>query len=159
MADPKTRRTHTQAELRKLNPMQRARVLAYEQPGKEVAASVLLAKGRLREHATKSAQEAPPPRTRDPEQEKQTKVVGHLKAAEARNRIRLMRFRFQCMRAQELANMISCQPAARDAIRLEVFLSSRPEATSSQVSLGRFQRERVEDLVADDGGLLTNRIP
>ncbi|KAM8945759.1 protein LKAAEAR1 [Pelodytes ibericus] len=153
----KTQKSLSQAELRKLNPIQRARYLAYEQPRKEVAASVLQTQSRVKEHALRSLQEMPQ-RVLDPEQEKQTKVIGQLKAAEARNRIRLMRFRFQCMRAQELTNLISSQPTARDAIRLEVFLPPRPQSGSLHVSLDRFQMERVENLLADDRGLLTNRI-
>uniref|UniRef100_A0A8C5WGL8 LKAAEAR motif containing 1 n=1 Tax=Leptobrachium leishanense TaxID=445787 RepID=A0A8C5WGL8_9ANUR len=147
----------SQADLRKMNPVQRARCLAYDQPGKEVAASLVLTNGRIREHILKSFQEMPQT-SRDPEQDKQTKVVGQLKAAEARNRIRLMRFRFQCMRAQELNNLISCQPTARDAIRLEVFLPPRPKTMGPRVLLDRFQRERVEDLLADDRQLQINRI-
>ncbi|CAI9582556.1 unnamed protein product, partial [Staurois parvus] len=73
------------------------------------------------------------------EQERQAKVVGQLKAAEARNRIRLMRFRFQCMRAQELNNLISCQPTARDAIRLEVFLPPRTQTQTLVTRYGEFR--------------------
>ncbi|CAH2303253.1 Hypothetical predicted protein [Pelobates cultripes] len=148
--------TISQAELRKMNPVQRARCLAYEQPKKEVATSLVLTNSRIREHTLKCLQETPQT-MRDPEQEKQAKVVGQLKAAEARNRIRLMRFRFQCMRAQELNNLISCQPTARDAIRLEALLPRRPITVSPQVSLDRFQ-ERVEILLEDDRELLISRI-
>ncbi|KAM5135559.1 protein LKAAEAR1 [Mantella aurantiaca] len=142
--------------LGKMDPMQRARCLAYEQPSKSVAASIAVTQTRLREHALKSEIRKQVP---DLEQERQVKVVGQLKAAEARNRTRLMRFRFQCVRAQELNNLISCQPNALDAIRLEVFLPPRTQTADTHDSLRRFQRERVENLLKDDQGLLTNRIP
>ncbi|XP_068117981.1 protein LKAAEAR1 isoform X2 [Hyperolius riggenbachi] len=142
----------------KMDAMQRARHLAYEPPSKSVAASIAATQTRLREHVLKSVGQTLQ-QAADPEQEKQAKVVGQLKAAEARNRIRLMRFRFQCMRAQELNNLISCQPTARDAIRLEVFLPPRPHKEGSQDRLRGLERERVESLLMDDKGLLTNRIP
>ncbi|KAM4608037.1 protein LKAAEAR1 isoform 2-T4 [Discoglossus pictus] len=152
------RKAVAQEELKKMAPMQRARYLAYEPPSKEVEAKVLLTQNRLKEHAQKSL---PDPSWEKPssEQEKQAKVVGQLKAAEARSRIRLMRFRFQCMRAQELSHLISCQPTARDAIRLEVFVPPRPDTQRHRDSLDRFQRERIEGLLEDNLGLLTNRIP
>ncbi|XP_053566037.1 protein LKAAEAR1 [Bombina bombina] len=147
-----------QGDMKKMVSVQKARYLAYEQPSKEVEASLHLTQTRLKEHALKSYSE-PSRKTQDPEQEKQAKVIGQLKAAEARSRIRLMRFRFQCMRAQELKHLIACQPTARDAIRLEVFLPSRPDTGIYKDSLDRVQRERVEELLEDGFGLLTNRIP
>ncbi|XP_075702680.1 protein LKAAEAR1 [Rhinoderma darwinii] len=144
-------------DIKKMDPMQRARHMAYEQPSKSISASLLMTQNRLKEHALKSVPETQQ-RVLDAEQEKQMKVVGQLKAAEARNRIRLMRIRFQCMRAQELNNLISRQPTARDAIRLEVFLPPRPHADKFRDPLRRLQRERVERLLEDDGGLMTNRI-
>ncbi|CAN2391724.1 Family of unknown function with LKAAEAR motif [Pristimantis euphronides] len=110
-----------QGDRKKMDPKQRARHMAYEQPSKSIAASLLVTQNRLKEHALKSVPE-PPKRVLDPEEERQRKVVGQLKAAEARNRIRLRRLRYQYMRAEEVKHLISCQPTARDAIRLEIFL-------------------------------------
>ncbi|XP_056405356.1 protein LKAAEAR1 [Hyla sarda] len=145
-------------EIKKMDPIQRARHMAYEQPSKSIAASLAVTQTRLKEHALKSIS-ASKQRVLDPQQEMQNKVVGQLKAAEAHNRIRLMRIRFQHMRAQELNNLISCQPTARDAIRLEVFLPPRPHTDKSCDPLRWQQRERVESLLEDDRGLMTNRIP
>ncbi|XP_018415123.1 PREDICTED: protein LKAAEAR1 [Nanorana parkeri] len=142
----------------KMDPMQRARHLAYVQPSKSVAASIAVTQNRLKEHALRSQSETQK-RIPDLDQERQAKVVGQLKAAEARNRIRLMRFRFQYMRAQELNNLISLQPTALDAIRLEVFLPPRARAVDTCDTLQRFQREHIENLLKDERGLLTNRIP
>ncbi|XP_072270480.1 protein LKAAEAR1 [Pyxicephalus adspersus] len=142
----------------KMDPMQRARYLAYEQPSKSVAASIAITQNRLREHAVKSVSETRK-QILDLEQKRQAKVVGQMKAAEARNRVRLMRFRFQFMRTQELNNLISCQPTALDAIRLEALLPTRASAADTCDPLRRFQREHVENLLKDDRGLLTNRIP
>ncbi|KAG8542866.1 hypothetical protein GDO81_025959 [Engystomops pustulosus] len=144
-------------DIKKMDPLQRARHMAYEQPSKPIATSLLMTQNRLREHALKSVQE-PKKQMPDPEQEKQMKVVGQLKAAEAHNRLRLMRLRFQFMRAQEIKYLISCQPTAREAIRLEVFLPPKSHAVKSHDSLRPLQRERVEQLLEDDRGLATNRI-
>ncbi|KAM9296524.1 regulator of G-protein signaling 19 [Gastrophryne carolinensis] len=81
----------------KMVPVQRARLLAYEQPSKSVAASLATTQNRLREHALRSQSETQKP-IPDPDQERQAKVVGQLKAAEARDRVRLMRLRFQHVR-------------------------------------------------------------
>ncbi|XP_069809044.1 protein LKAAEAR1 [Dendropsophus ebraccatus] len=145
-------------ELKKMDPVQRARHMAYEQPSKSIAASLQETQNRLKEHALRSGP-APQKRALDLEQERQKKVVGQLKAAEARNRVRLMRIRFQRMRAQELNNLIAYQPTARDAIRLEVFMPPRSHSDKPRDPLRRLQRERVESLLEDDQGLMTNRIP
>ncbi|XP_073436962.1 protein LKAAEAR1 [Dendrobates tinctorius] len=145
-------------DIKKMDPMQKARYMAYEQPSKAIAASLLMTQNRLKEHALKTVP-GQKQRVLDPEQERQKKVVGQLKAAEARNRIRLLRIRFQCSRAQELNNLISCQPTAREAIRLEVFLPPWPHADKTCDPLRRLERERVESLLEDDEGLMTSRIP
>ncbi|XP_075071409.1 protein LKAAEAR1 [Mixophyes fleayi] len=147
-----------QGEVRKNDPMQRARYLAYENPSKSVAESILITQNRLKEHALKTLPEHHR-QIPDLEQDRQTKVVGQLKAAEARNRIRLMRIRFQYMKTYEFNNLISCQPTARDAIRLEVFMPPRSHKENPKDPLHRIQRDRVENLLEDDRGLLTNRIP
>ncbi|XP_077109075.1 protein LKAAEAR1 [Ranitomeya variabilis] len=145
-------------DIKKMDPMQKARYMAYEQPSKAIAASLVMTQNRLKEHALKTVS-GPKQQVLDPEQERQKKVVGQLKAAEARNRIRLLRIRFQFNRAQEINNLISCQLTARDAIRLEVFLPPRPHADKTCDPLRRLERERVESLLEDDEGLMTSRIP
>ncbi|OCT62520.1 protein LKAAEAR1 [Xenopus laevis] len=153
----KNSKTITQTELKKMPPVQRARLLAYEQPSKDVATSLLLTQSRLKEFAQKSVQDLPQMML-DPKEERKMKVIGQLKAAEAQNRIRLTRFRFQCLRAQELNHLIAYQPTARDAIRLEVFLPSLPVTELPPDPLDRVQREQVERLLEDNIGFLTNRI-
>ncbi|KAE8574366.1 hypothetical protein XENTR_v10003395 [Xenopus tropicalis] len=154
---PKNPKTVTRTELKKMPPVQRARLLAYEQPSKDMAASLQITQSRLKEFAQKSVGDVPQ-MVPDPEEERKMKVIGQLKAAEARSRIRLTRLRFQCMRAQELNHLIACQPTARDAIRLEVFLPTRPATELSPDPLDRIQRAQVERLLEDDVGYLTNRI-
>lgn len=44
------------------------------------------------------------------------------RAAEARNRIRIMRLRYQATKAQEISHLISCQPSALKAVRLQALL-------------------------------------
>ncbi|XP_066442959.1 protein LKAAEAR1 [Eleutherodactylus coqui] len=147
-----------QGDLKKMDPMQRARHMAYEQPSKSIAASLLMTQNRLKEHALRSIPDLQK-QVLDHEEERQKKVVGQLKAAEARNRIRLMRIRYQWMKAQEVKYLVSSQPTARDAIRLEVLLPPGPPVDKSRDPLHWLQRDRVERLLEDDEGLMTLRIP
>ncbi|KAG8447201.1 hypothetical protein GDO86_014607 [Hymenochirus boettgeri] len=90
----------------------------------------------------------------DPEQQKMTEVVGQLKAAEARDRLRLTRLRSQYIQVKEQNYLIACQPTAQDAIRLEALLAPRPQPALRQDPLNRRQRERVEKLLSENTGIL-----
>ncbi|XP_069506214.1 protein LKAAEAR1 [Ambystoma mexicanum] len=114
-----------EVDVKKMTPVQRARHMAYELPSKEVEMSVLSTRNRLKTGA-RALHAATKPH-QDAEQTRQAKVVGQLKAAEARNRVRIMRLRYQTMKTQEINHLIASQPTARDALRLQVFIPPRQE--------------------------------
>lgn len=59
----------------------------------------------------------------------------HDRAAEARNRIRIMRLRYQANRGQEINHLISCQPTALKAVRLQALIPSKPDTFEDADSL------------------------
>uniref|UniRef100_A0A7N9CK07 LKAAEAR motif containing 1 n=1 Tax=Macaca fascicularis TaxID=9541 RepID=A0A7N9CK07_MACFA len=61
--------------------------------------------------------------------ERQNRLLGVLKAAEARGRVRALRLRYTRMRAEEIALLIQRQKSARAAIRLELFLPPQLKPT------------------------------
>ncbi|XP_030068489.1 protein LKAAEAR1 [Microcaecilia unicolor] len=146
----RNRNNPAQGEMRKMAPQQRARHMGHEELNKEVMQSVLSPKNRpIKQDKLRQQQEI--------EQIKQAKVVGQLKAAEARNRIRVKRLRFQCMRAQEIKHLISCQPRAMAAVRLEVFLPPQQEIQFPRDPIGKLERARVEDILGDNEELTIKR--
>ncbi|MGH0148813.1 UNVERIFIED_CONTAM: hypothetical protein FKN15_021921 [Acipenser sinensis] len=102
---PRNKKNVTPAEMKKMAPQQKARYRAYEDPSKEVLNLVMNTQQRLRQHATKEHQDLYM-KTADPKADvelgKQEKLIGQLKAAEARNRIRIMRLRYQSMRVSKV---------------------------------------------------------
>lgn len=91
------------------------------------------------------------------EKDKHAKLIGQLKAAEARNRLRIMRLRYQANRAQEINHLISCQPSALKAVRLQALVPAKPETTDRPDILDKLERNRIESLLEDNKGLLVNR--
>ncbi|GAB1606661.1 Hypothetical predicted protein, partial [Argonauta hians] len=85
------------------------------------------------------------------------KVIGQLKAAEARGRLRVMRIHFQAAKAEEIKHLIACQKSALRAVRLQALVPPKPEKTSRKDLLSKSDRDRVELLLNDTEGLLTNR--
>ncbi|KAM5179288.1 LOW QUALITY PROTEIN: protein LKAAEAR1 [Callospermophilus lateralis] len=61
--------------------------------------------------------------------ERWNRLLGVLKAAEARGRVRALRLRYTRMRAEEIALLIQRQGSARAAIRLETFLPPQLKPT------------------------------
>lgn len=59
------------------------------------------------------------------------------RAAEARNRIRIMRLRYQANKAQEISHLISCQPSALNAVRLQALLPTKTEPQDKDDTLER----------------------
>ncbi|CAF3223088.1 unnamed protein product [Rotaria socialis] len=105
-------------------------------------------------------------------------VIGELKAAEARNRIRATRLRFSKSYRDEIDQIIAFQPNALSALRFEAFMtntaSSQKEKVSSSLhssprtnsalangptkdSLTQIERRRVQNLLLDDQNLLVDR--
>ncbi|KAJ8370737.1 hypothetical protein SKAU_G00107650 [Synaphobranchus kaupii] len=148
----------TAAELKRMCPQQRARHLAYEEPSKEVLKVMSVTNQRLCARKTEAKKNQETAEKEDLEKKRQDTLIGQLKAAEARNRIRLMRLRYQNKRAQEINLMIACQPTALKAVRLEMLLPTKVSQLSSCDSLDRLERRRIEEILEDEKGLTINRI-
>ncbi|XP_062886685.1 protein LKAAEAR1-like isoform X1 [Mobula hypostoma] len=91
------------------------------------------------------------------EKKKQQILIGQLQAAESHNKLQDMRFRYQTMRAEEINLLISSQPTARKAIRLEALLPPYEEQINLKDTLNKLQRKRVEEIIGDEAGLTINR--
>merc|ERR1712168_647577 len=89
------------------------------------------------------------------DKEKNAKLIGQLKAAEARNRIRDMRLRYDSSRTAEVNHLISCQPSARKAVRLQALLPIKNENKNQAELLDKISRKRVQALLEDELQLLT----
>ncbi|XP_063104038.1 protein LKAAEAR1 isoform X2 [Cavia porcellus] len=82
-------------------------------------------------------------------------LLGVLKAAEARARVRSLRLRYIRMRAEEITLLIRQQGSARAAIRLELLLPPQLKSTRIPDPLDRQERRRVETILeeARDGSI------
>ncbi|XP_038185178.1 protein LKAAEAR1 isoform X2 [Arvicola amphibius] len=87
--------------------------------------------------------------------QRQNRLLGVLKAAEARGRVRALRLRYTRMRAEEIALLIQKQSSARAAIRLELFLPPQLKPTKIPDPLDRQERRRVETILEEavDGSI------
>lgn len=155
----RNRRKIEATDLKKLAPQQRSRYLAYEEPPKKASEGMAYSKKMLVEKQKQFQRDnAPTPEDDRMERDKHAKLIGQLKAAEARNRLRIMRLRYQANRAQEISHLISCQPTALKAVRLQALVPAYPDRGDRRDRLMPLDRERIECLLEDDKGLLTNRI-
>ncbi|XP_026508697.1 protein LKAAEAR1 [Terrapene carolina triunguis] len=145
---PKSRKSLLSLDVNAVSPQQRERYLAFAEPTEEPVKSMLASDILMMDKIS----HAHSMRERDAEQKKQARVIGLLKAAEARNRLRNVRLRFQNLRAQEINHLISCQKTARGAVRLEVFLPPRKNIQKLADNLDRVQRSRVEAILEDENG-------
>ncbi|RUS86503.1 hypothetical protein EGW08_005753 [Elysia chlorotica] len=144
---------------KKMTLVQRSRYMAYEEPPKEIADAKELTMKRLIEQKRKHQQyNEPISKEEMEERDKHAKLIGQLKAAEARNRLRIMRLRYQANRAQEISHLISCQPVALKAVRLQALVPPYSEMKDKGDTLDKFDRERVEALLEDSQGLIVNRV-
>ncbi|KAM9250113.1 protein LKAAEAR1 [Dugong dugon] len=84
-----------------------------------------------------------------PEQ-RQNRLLGVLKAAEARGRVRALRLRYTRMRAEEISLLIQRQKSARAAIRLEMFLPPQLKPKRIPDPLDRQERRRVETILEEN---------
>ncbi|XP_055788725.1 uncharacterized protein LOC129861368 isoform X2 [Salvelinus fontinalis] len=159
------RSSATKEEVKRMCPQQRARYLAYEEPPKE--AKTWMAMSRQRVSAWQSSGAGGKRHTsvghhhcdeRDEEEKRrQDLIIGQLKAAEARNRVRQMRLQYRSMRTQEINLMISCQSNAQTAVRLELLLPTEESKINAIDCLDKLQRKRVEEILDDDKGLTLTR--
>ncbi|XP_039259655.2 uncharacterized protein LOC120336117 [Styela clava] len=155
---PKNWNPKSVGQLKKMAPQQRARYLAYEDPSKESAEAMAASLKRI--HEQKSLQKRDVIHVAQEEiddSENHSKLIGQLKAAEARNRIRVMRLRYQGMRAHEIKHLIACQPTSLKALRLEALVPPTIDNSNPGDALDKLQRARVETILEDENGLTTNR--
>ncbi|XP_004644238.1 protein LKAAEAR1 [Octodon degus] len=82
-------------------------------------------------------------------------LLGVLKAAEARGRVRALRLRYIRMRAEEITLLIRHQGSARAAIRLELFLPPQLKPTRIPDPLDKQERRHVETILEEtvDGSI------
>ncbi|KAL2103513.1 hypothetical protein ACEWY4_000381 [Coilia grayii] len=155
------------SDLKKMCPQQRARCQAYLEPSKEAQRSMSLAKQRVCATIAKEKSLQNDNTTGDMKK-RQDSLIGQLKAAEARNRIRQMRLNYHNFRAesplflanlqaQEINVMISSQTTAQGALRVELLLPASESKMKTSDSLGKLQRRRVEEILDDERGLTLNR--
>ncbi|KAM5305522.1 protein LKAAEAR1 [Glossophaga mutica] len=85
----------------------------------------------------------------EPPEARQDRLLGILKAAEARGRLRALRLRYTRMRAEEISLLIQQQKSACAAIRLEMFLPPRLKPTRIPDPLDRQERRRVETILEE----------
>ncbi|XP_014791017.1 uncharacterized protein LOC106884254 [Octopus bimaculoides] len=91
------------------------------------------------------------------ERMKTEKLIGQLKAAEARGRLRVMRISFQSAKTNEINHLIACQKSALKAVRLQALVPPKKTKENMKDLLSKVDRDRVELLLNDYEGLLTNR--
>ncbi|KAK6308259.1 hypothetical protein J4Q44_G00215300 [Coregonus suidteri] len=148
-------RNATAAELREMCPQQKARYLAYEEPPKEAQGVMDAARQRLCARLTKcKGRQATVNAAQQSERARRDTIIGQLKAAEARNRVRVMRLRHQNIRTQEISLMIACQPTAQMALRLELLLPQEETGLNVRDPFDKLQRKRIEQLLDKSCGTL-----
>lgn len=82
-------------------PQQKARYLAYEEPPKEAQGVMAVARQRVCARLTEwKGRQATVNAAQQSERARRDTIIGQLKAAEARNRVRLMRLRHQNIRVR-----------------------------------------------------------
>lgn len=154
---PQNRKKLTQRELNMLPPSQRSKYLAYEDPPKSAALAMANSRKRVQERMKAEKERFRNENAIDEEREKYSQLIGQLKAAEARNRLRIMRLHYQNNRAEEIRHLISCQPTAIKAVRLQAMVPPVPEKKSPGDSLDKLERSRIESILEDENGLTINR--
>uniref|UniRef100_A0A3L7HH06 LKAAEAR motif containing 1 (IKAAEAR murine motif) n=1 Tax=Cricetulus griseus TaxID=10029 RepID=A0A3L7HH06_CRIGR len=159
---PKAGWALTQERLAAMIPTQRRRYLLFGDMLDDTGASTSI----FPRESVEVSYCMPDPRTwtqaLEPAAVRQNRLLGVLKAAEARGRIRAMRLRYTRMRAEEITLLIRSQGSARAAIRLELFLPPQLKPTKIPDPLDRQERRRVETILEEavdglmvDGGIFS----
>ncbi|ELT88660.1 hypothetical protein CAPTEDRAFT_220213 [Capitella teleta] len=145
-------------QLKKLPPQVKSRYMAYEEPPKAIAEAQLSSRKRLVDLKNRYVRENKPPSELEiDDRDKHEKLIGQLKAAEARNRIRIMRLRYETNMGQEINHLTACQPTAGKAVRMQALLPTRPDRRPQGDSLDKISRGRVECLLEDTRGIMISR--
>lgn len=136
-----------------MNPRERARYLAYQEAPRDVQLNVQAANRRLRDAARNRTSFEQADGRGDDEKRVYNILIGQLKAAEARDRIRLMRLQYQAMRSHEIRHLISCQPTSLKAIRFEALVPAKVDNDNPDDELDKMERKRVESILDDDAAM------
>ncbi|XP_064382751.1 uncharacterized protein LOC135331497 [Halichondria panicea] len=154
--EPRNWKQLSDRELSKLSLMERSRYLAYEPTPKEMVEKCQESRKRVR--VNRESERALRPSIGEAiEYERNNELVGQLKSAEARQRIRYSRMQYQCYREEELAHLISSQPSAIEAVRLQSFIAPVTSGRQMPDTLNQHQRIRCETILEDEKGLTINR--
>ncbi|RDD47775.1 Protein LKAAEAR1 [Trichoplax sp. H2] len=167
---PKNRKKIKPSQWKKLTDLEKSRYMAfhlflncfalpkYEPPTKEALKSQKESIKRIRDAKAKLTAIRQFEQSQfDEEKEKHSQLIGQLKAAEARNRLRLMRIRYENNREAEMNHLIACQPTSLRAIRLQTLVPPRPKPTQFDDLLDKLERVRVENIIEDDRELTITR--
>nr|XP_002121050.1 uncharacterized protein LOC100183298 [Ciona intestinalis] len=155
---PKNWTKKSPQQLKKMGAQQRSRYLAYEEPPKEIQDTVDLTQKRVKDLIQKQKNSTPRMNNEmEIDRQKHSNLIGQLKAAEARNRIRVMRLQYQAMRAHEVKHLISCQPTSLKALRFEALVPPYTNNRNPGDHLDKLDRARVESILEDENGITTNR--
>lgn len=134
-------------EVKNLTPIQRSRYMAYEDLPQHIDDAVRIVQNRLCEHRRKrERQNRPVQDEQEDERNNYEKLHYTLKATEARNRLRNMRFRTESLRNTEIAYVVACQPVAVRAVRLQCLIQPFPEYKDKR---DRHHIKRIQDLIKD----------
>jgi len=150
----------SKVQLTKMNPVEVARYNAYEDPGEETKKEITNTQTRLKELRKARGPTKSKPVDKEVERERirHEELIGQLKAAEAKNRVYMLRSRYYSRRGDEIDHLINCQPSAIRAVRLQSLLPVRSNKLDFRDIMGKDERIRVESLLEDELGLKTGRI-
>ncbi|XP_011404671.2 PREDICTED: protein LKAAEAR1-like [Amphimedon queenslandica] len=148
----------TPAELSKLTPMQKSRYMMYEPTSKEILEKQMESLKRVRARKLLAKVDDPAPLLKSLiEHEENSELIGQLKAAEARYRVRNTQLTYDMERSQELQHLIASQQTAQEAVRLQTFIPPTPLYVEVPDYLNKTQRNRCEEILEDDRGLTIYR--
>ena len=140
-------------QLQGMTTVQRSRYLAYEPSPDQKGIS--RCQSRLNAQARAAAKQA-----KDIAQEtsKEESACWKQKTLEARVRVQDLHKCHRTMRAAEICHLISMQPSAIKAVRLESLLPPIYEPVQLKDTVKRRQRSRIEALMEDEHGIETERL-
>lgn len=157
--EPRNWRQLSEKQLQKLPLVQRSRYLAYEPVPKDLQERKGECVRRIRDRKTQEyeQQRHQPSLSEVIEAERNSELVGELKASEARRRLRDMRAGYEQYKLEELKQLIASQPSSIEAVRLKTFVPPSPHTWAAPDLLSKRDRIRCEVLLEDEQGLTTNR--
>lgn len=117
-----------QKDIESMGPVARSRYLAYEPTSKALQEKQQEFKKRVREKRAQQKLLLQDHLTLSQlvDIEKDYELVGQIKAAEARERVKILRQCYEKQQEEEVQRLVSSQPTSIDAVRLKTFLTPRP---------------------------------